>query len=99
MTDEKSSVVARTTKDAAKDRSLADELREAVDVAGLHALSIKMINEREVLARGFNSTIAAWNLIDDKSAGSSDYAIAAVERVAAQAMQMAQEVIQVMSKK
>jgi hypothetical protein len=94
------SPVERAIRDASRDRSLATELLEQANLQELHSLCQKMINERETLARGFNATVQAWTLIDDKSpAQASPDSVAAVERIATEAMQFAREVVQAMKEK
>ncbi len=89
--------IDRATKDAAKDRALADELRDAANLQELHTLCRRLIDERETLGKGFNAVIQGWALIDDKGpAAPSVDSIAAIERIATEAMQLAREVIQTM---
>jgi hypothetical protein len=84
--------IDRAIRDAAKDRSLADELLDAANLQELHTLCRRMIDERETVAKGFNAVVQAWSLIDDK--GSSPDSVAAVERIATEAIQFAREVVQ-----
>ncbi len=89
--------IERAIKDATKDRSLADELLQAADLRELHTLCKRMIDEREALAKGFNAVVQGWSMIDNKGPSTSDPdAIAAIERIATEAIQFAREVVQAM---
>jgi hypothetical protein len=100
MSDPKLLASERAIKDAASDRAMADELRDAADLQQLHTLCRRMIDEREILAKGFNAVIQGWALIDDRGATKPDIdSIAAVERIATEAIQFAREVVQALKPK
>lgn len=93
----KRSPIERAVKEAASDRTLADELLEQHETQKLHALCRRMIDEREALANGLNAITTAWTMLKDEatpSRRSDPDALASVERIATEAIQFAREVIQ-----
>lgn len=89
----------RAVDDAVNDRASADRFLEASDTQALHTLCHRMIDDREKMAKGFNAVIMGWSLIDDRGAAPDNDAIAAIERVAHEAIQFAREVVQAIKPK
>ena len=88
----------RALRDGAKDRALADELFQSAKLQEMHTLCRRMIDERETLAHGFNAVIQGWALISDKGAPADVESVAAVERIASEAIQFAREVVQALKR-
>lgn len=91
----KGSPIERALRDAAKDRMQADEWLEAANVRELHTLCCRLVDDRKKLGEAFNAVVQGWAMIDNKGpATATPDAIAAVERIAIAAIQLAQDVMQ-----
>lgn len=88
----------RSLKDEGRDRSLADEAKERADVAELHTMVLRLLEDRRQLAEAFDSMIRGWSIMQGSPNASAVHvqdkdAIAAIQHVATEAIQLAREVI------
>lgn len=81
------------------DLSLAEEAARNADVAQLHTLLRRVIEERTQLAKGFEAVVRGWSLMGGEKSDASPEAMFAIERVAHEAIAFAREVVQALTKR
>jgi hypothetical protein len=96
---EKSPLVVRAKKDFERDMTLADEAKERNDVIELHAIVGRLLVDRKQLAEAFDGMVMGWAMLRDgqtqpKPTTADKDVIAAIERVAHEAIAFAREVVQ-----
>lgn len=92
------SVIDRALDEGVKDLSLVEQAMKNNDVAALHATCVRLLKEREQLARGFEAMVTGWAMLkSDMPSPANQPAIDAIERVAHEAILFAREVVQAFS--